>query len=165
MKPQPLNEKERENLIAYLDGELTGKAARQVEAKLATDPSVRREAESLRKAWELLDYLPKVQASAEFTTKTMDRLAVQKSAATKSWLRWKPWVWAGGWAAAMLFLSFVGYSSMVRFLTPPNANPPQLVQETKPLELHALDVSDDIDFLHRLANPDDMELFLKDNRM
>ena len=63
-----------DDLTAYLDGELDGAAARAVEAKLANDSDARRQAEGLKKAFDLLDYLPIPQPSADFATRTLTRL-------------------------------------------------------------------------------------------
>src|SRR3954451_13737717 len=57
--PSGLSEQERADLVAYLDGELTGEAARALEAKITLDPQARAEAETLKRTWELLDFLPK----------------------------------------------------------------------------------------------------------
>ncbi len=63
-----------DDLTAYLDGELDGDAARAVEAKLANNLDARRQAEGLKKAFDLLDYLPKPEPSADFATRTITRL-------------------------------------------------------------------------------------------
>ncbi len=63
-----------DELTAYLDGELDGAAARAVEAKLANDLTARRQAEGLKKAFDLLDYLPKAEPSPDFATRTITRL-------------------------------------------------------------------------------------------
>ncbi len=56
---QPLSEQEKADLVAYLDGELGGEAARSLEAKITLDPAARSEAETLKRTWDLLDYLPR----------------------------------------------------------------------------------------------------------
>ena len=58
-----------DELTAYLDGELDGAAARAVEANLANDLTARRQAEGLKKAFDLLDYLPKAEPSPDFATR------------------------------------------------------------------------------------------------
>ena len=70
----PPTEPGDDELTAYLDGELDGAAARAVEAKLANDLNARRQAEGLKKAFDLLDYLPKAEPSADFATRTITRL-------------------------------------------------------------------------------------------
>ncbi|OWK47440.1 anti-sigma factor family protein [Fimbriiglobus ruber] len=62
------------DLIAYLDGELDGAAARAVEARLASDPDARTKAEAYKKTFAMLDFLPKPEPSADFTTRTVTRL-------------------------------------------------------------------------------------------
>ncbi len=42
--PRPLSDDEREDLTAYLDGELDEQSARELEAKLGRDPNTRAEA-------------------------------------------------------------------------------------------------------------------------
>jgi hypothetical protein len=61
-------------LVAYLDGELDPTSARAVEARLATDPHARSRAAALKKTFDLLDYLPKPEPSAEFTSRTLDKI-------------------------------------------------------------------------------------------
>src|SRR4051812_30678918 len=72
--PSGLSEQERADLVAYLDGELTGEAARALEAKITLDPQARAEAETLKRTWELLDFLPKPEPSASFTHRTLSRI-------------------------------------------------------------------------------------------
>jgi hypothetical protein len=67
-------------LVAYLDGELDPASARRIETKLASDPQARAKATTLKKTYDLLDYLPKPEPSATFTSRTLDKLpAVQAS--------------------------------------------------------------------------------------
>ncbi|MBY0457133.1 MAG: hypothetical protein K2V38_07340 [Gemmataceae bacterium] len=66
-------------LVAYLDGELDGEAARRVEARLASDPAARARAAALKKSFDLLDYLPRPEPSPTFTTRTLDKLPAVKS--------------------------------------------------------------------------------------
>ena len=65
-----LNDEERDELVAYLDGELDEQAARDVEARLGRDPRAKAEAEALRRTWNLLDYLPRPEPSGDFTHRT-----------------------------------------------------------------------------------------------
>jgi hypothetical protein len=69
-------------LVAYLDGELDATASRRIEARLAADPELRARATSLKRSFDLLDFLPKPEPSPAFATRTLDRLpAVRSSAA------------------------------------------------------------------------------------
>lgn len=65
-----------EKLVAYLDGELPEGEARDVEQSLASDPTMRAEVEKLNRAWELLDLLPRPNASGEFSSRTLATLKV-----------------------------------------------------------------------------------------
>ncbi|MFN0197313.1 MAG: anti-sigma factor family protein [Planctomycetaceae bacterium] len=76
-QPQPAPDPQ-ENLVAYLDGELTEPAIREVEQQLAKNPTLRRNADAYQKAWELLDELPLVQATEQFTTKTVTSIKVDQ---------------------------------------------------------------------------------------
>src|SRR5438067_2053670 len=74
-KPPPEGPDETADLVAYLDGELDERGAQAVEATLGRDPHARHEAETLRKTWDLLDYLPQPPAPAsDFTSRTLQRL-------------------------------------------------------------------------------------------
>src|SRR5436305_14799746 len=68
---QRLTPDDRSNLVAYLDGELNDAQARAMTTKLTQSVTARREAEALRKTWELLDLLPRPKASEEFTARTL----------------------------------------------------------------------------------------------
>lgn len=70
-----------EKLVAYLDGELPESDARDVEQSLASDPAMRSEVEKLNRAWELLDLLPRPNASSEFSSRTLTTLKVSGATA------------------------------------------------------------------------------------
>lgn len=76
-------ENPREDLIAYLDGELPDESASQIEKALVADASVRLEVEQLTKTFDLLDLLPSSKASAEFAGKTLTVIRAQHGAASK----------------------------------------------------------------------------------
>ena len=46
-----------EELVAYLDGELSPEAVQRVEHRLASDPEFRERLNSLQRAWSMLDIL------------------------------------------------------------------------------------------------------------
>jgi hypothetical protein len=82
--PSPLTEQEQADLVAYLDGELKGDAAERLEARISRDAAVRAEADSLKKAWDLLDFLPRPEPSANFTNRTLSRLGPVRTGAAKA---------------------------------------------------------------------------------
>jgi anti-sigma factor RsiW len=161
MANTPLNENDREDLIAYLDGEADAKTARSVEAKLSTDPVARKEADALKKAWDLLDYLPRPEPSPNFTNRTMERLTVQVAGKRRGW---KSWALGLGWAASVLFAAAAGFGGATLFQHQRQAAlDHEIVQDLHIVEnLHSYEHVDDIDFLHKLANPNDPDLFGED---
>lgn len=62
---------ERADLVAFLDGELAEDRVRILEEKLTRSLSGRREIESLRSTWDLLDLLPRPLADEAFTERTI----------------------------------------------------------------------------------------------
>jgi anti-sigma factor RsiW len=161
---EPLDEREREELIAYLDGEADARTARSVESKLATDPRMRKEAESLKRAWDMLDYLPKPEPSANFTNRTMERVSTQMAVLQDRRQRLRPWLFGLGWAAAVLIAALGGFAGTSVFINHNDTKvDQQLVKDVHTADnLKALEHVDDIDFLHKLANPNDPDVFGED---
>jgi len=54
-----LNEDDKAELVAYLDGELDEVATQAVEAKIASDPDARAELDALRLTCGMLDFCPR----------------------------------------------------------------------------------------------------------
>jgi anti-sigma factor RsiW len=167
----PLSDEERAELVAYLDGELPKPAALALEVKLNTDPRLRTEVDTLRHTWEMLDYLPKPEPSANFTSRTLDRVSALRpvSRPLKIRGRWRPWVLGIGWAAAVFVAAMAGYggghwlSNRTHQPAPGQAVEvrPQLVQDFRVIENRQLyERVDDMDFLRALLDP---ELFGEDN--
>src|ERR1051325_5882976 len=95
-----LSDEERATLVAYLDGELDEAAAQAIEARLSSDPHARAEADTLLRTWDLLDYLPRTEASTSFTHRTLERLAVRTSSqpVVRPGRRVPGWLLVAGWA-------------------------------------------------------------------
>jgi anti-sigma factor RsiW len=82
---QRLSPEERGNLTAYIDGELTENESRSIATKLSLSGTARRELESLRKTWELLEHLPRPSASTDFPERTLNTIrAIDAPAVTWS---------------------------------------------------------------------------------
>lgn len=165
MAKQPLNENDREQLVAYLDGELDEKSARALEARLHLDPNARHEADTLKRTWDLLDYLPRSEPSPNFTHRTVERLTAQNAAAAQRTGGRRRWLGRAAWAAAVLLAAAVGFSSTNLVMHRQRARlDSQLARELHLIEnLRAYEHVDDLDFLHKLANPNDPDLFGDDN--
>ena len=169
MSNQPnLNNEEWADLTAYLDGELDGKNARALEAKMNRDPAIRAEAEALQKTWQMLDFLPQPAPSTAFTHKTLERVSVLRPvpALPRSSALKHSWAFGAGWAAAVLLAGSVGFTGVSLF-TPHPASPqsgPQadtsaleqrLAQDLRVIENKRLyEHVDNIDFLKELADQD-----------
>src|ERR1051326_4518536 len=112
MKPDKstLTDAERENLVAYLDNELDEPVARTVEAKLNLDPAVRAEADQMKLAWDLLDYLPRPEPSPGFAGRTMSRLTALRPIEERR-RRWRTIL---SWAAAFLCVAVCGSAAYRR---------------------------------------------------
>jgi anti-sigma factor RsiW len=156
-----LNEQERADLIAYLDGEADPETKRTLEARLARDPQARAEAASLNKTWELLDYLPRPTPSATFTSRTMERLSGSLSlpAGTRQRL-WPSWVPGAAWAAAVVAALLVG-SGVGRWQSAAyDARTRATLEEEAARHLPAIENQglyanvDDLAFLRALEHPD-----------
>jgi anti-sigma factor RsiW len=109
-----LTENDREELIAYLDGELDEKGSQAWEARLMLEPAVRAEADALKRTWDLLEYAPKPPApSPTFTSRTLDRLAVIKPRENTLWADLRPMRsgWGVLWAAGLLLAFLLGYTA------------------------------------------------------
>ena len=75
---------DHEQLVAYLDGELTPEEAQQVERRLSQDESFRQLLRSLQEAWDLLDELPQPTLDDGFTQTTVEMVAVRMSEDVKA---------------------------------------------------------------------------------
>ena len=71
-----LTAEQRDDLVAYLDGELDEKTSQDLEKALVNSAVARREIEMYSRTWDMLNLLPQAKASAEFTHKTMATLRV-----------------------------------------------------------------------------------------
>lgn len=123
MEPQSsLSPEQRADLVAYLDGELDHEAAVAIERLLAASPEVRREAELLSRTFELLEELPHVATSKEFTARTLSAIKVNRieksgSGAVRLWSQpMRRAVVAAGSVCALVAAALVGYLSTNRWI-------------------------------------------------
>lgn len=101
-----------EQLVAYLDGELDPEAARRIEQRLASDPAFRARLQQLQRTWDLLDDLPRSEATSTFTRSTVEMVAVQaendlRSSTNSAWLR--PWIVGLVGIAGVCVAALLGY--------------------------------------------------------
>ncbi len=116
-----LTTEQRDNLTAYLDGELEDDQTRQIESVLSNSPVARNDVETLAKTYELLDLLPRPKASGEFTERTLQTAKlgeVPTDPRQTLWyrhgqriIRWTSW-------AALLFATACISYSVARYQAP-----------------------------------------------
>lgn len=150
-----LTDEERAELVAYLDGEATGDTKRAIEAKLSLDPIWRAEADSFKRTWDLLEFLPRSEPKADFTARTLSKLdPIRRPTADGGRGRVARWLLAGAWAAAVLLAAMGGYLGC-RTLTAPAPGDVELTRDLRIIENKRFyDVIDDFDFLQDLEDPD-----------
>ncbi len=170
--PQPITDDDRADLVAYLDGELEADAQRRVEARLNTDANARSEADTLKRAWELLDYLPRSEPSTDFTERTLDRVSALRASTGTSrsavapaavpWYR-RQTAFVASVAAAALLAFAVGYAVTPGPRPPPDVDPdtdPLMASEPRVIEnLPLYLAADNLDYLLAL---DQSDLFADD---
>jgi hypothetical protein len=112
---QRLTEQERADLVAFLDGELDDDDSQNLETKISSSVSARREIEALEKTWSMLDWLPRLDAPADFAGQTVSRIHSQQLRSERIEGRVKQVAGVTGktlaWAlcaAAALVVGFVG---------------------------------------------------------
>ncbi len=155
--PSRLNDDEREELVAFLDGELPEDAAEKVEAKLNVDARTRAEADALRKTWDLLDYLPQPEPSPTFTSRTLERVGPALKTQRMPRRRGLRVVGFGfAWAATLLLALGGGYFGTGRLLLKPRGPTDQdLVRDLRVIENKRLyEAGDDMEFLRELDKPE-----------
>jgi anti-sigma factor RsiW len=156
-----MSDDDREDLVAYLDGELDEDRAHAVESKMNLDPATRAEADTLKKTWDLLDYLPRPEPSPNFTNKTLDRISTRETARVlHPASRTRRWLLGIGWAAAVVMVALGGYV-LARHYLPPRPRERDLVRELRVIEnLRYYEAVETLDFLREL---DQRDLFGEDS--
>ena len=153
MTDHPSTESERldEELVAYLDGELDGEAARRMEHRLASEEPVRRRLQQLAQSWDLLDQLPRTTVD-EISLAARSRSSLWRP--RRSWgnkttaeprRRWLRWLLTSVAAVAACWIGFI----VVGHLRPdPNQ---ELLRDLPVIENQdVLKEAGNIDFLRKL---------------
>jgi anti-sigma factor RsiW len=152
--PSHLSDEERADLVSYLDGELTGEDARALEAKLSLDARARSEADSLRRTWELLDYLPRPQPSPNFTHRTMQRLPPVQAREQQRRHRWRTRGFALAWAASLLLAGWGGYAGY-SWVDPGRPGDRELMHDLRLIENKRFyNLVENLDFWRALDKPE-----------
>ncbi len=77
MPPPPTDARLREELVAYLDGELAGDDEAAIEARIARDQHCRADMQRFERVWNALDVLPRATVDDAFTQTTIEMVAVE----------------------------------------------------------------------------------------
>jgi hypothetical protein len=144
-----------DDLVAYLDGELDDAMVRKIDEKVTADAATRTKIQSLRKTYDLLDYLPKSEPSADFATKTISHIQKLSSQSVEmSPVRTtnQKWIWKSLAACAAIAVGLVA-GILARPSSPiPEPLTPDLLPVLARLPLYT--GVDDLEFLRKLDQPD-----------
>lgn len=159
-----------EELVAYLDGELDILDAQAVAAKISLNPALRAEADGLKRAWDVLDMLPKPRPSVGFASKTVSHVVpvipAATAAATMAAMPVVPTAGRAWWpvAAALVVVGgLAGYFGRGALVSPRDerAADAEMIGELSLLQNARLYRHvDDMDYLRKLDTP---ELFAEDD--
>lgn len=151
-----LSPEDRENLTAYLDGELEEDGTRHIESILTRSSVARTDVEVLARTYDLLDVLPRPKSTSDFTERTV---ATAKLETYQKRFTEQPWFKSvqragvlAAWGIALVLFATAGYSLTNRWL-PSEAD---LLLDEYPVirQLDEYAEADSIEFLERLsANP------------
>ncbi|MFO1020285.1 MAG: hypothetical protein U0903_06265 [Planctomycetales bacterium] len=150
----------REDLVAYLDGELDENNIQAVEKTLANNNVVRHDLEQLSRTYDLLDFLPKAEVSQEFTAKTMTMVTVRASQVWPSENEWKTGFRRGFlllvWCAVLSASAYAGFHITTRIV---KTDADILVDDLPVIEkLDQLQEVENLKFLEKLEQSDLFDL-------
>ena len=91
----------QERLSAYQDGEISGKERERIAAHLEGCPACRRAYAELEQAWQLLEKIPEIQASAGFEGRLFERINAVPEPRSRWPFPWLSWVYRAYPAPAM----------------------------------------------------------------
>ncbi len=147
-----LSAEQREDLVAYLDGELPDAKSQSIDQVLARSEVARHEVEALARTWEMLDVLPTLKAPPEFTERTMTTLKVGETPFDVTQQAWfNPLVRVGTvaiWLLAIGFSGWLGYQITNVWIP----NPSQQLLANLPIvqKIDQYQEVESIDFLDKL---------------
>ena len=112
---------DRDNFVAYLDGELGVDEVQGLEKVLADSPVARKDVEMLVRTYDMLDLLPRPQATVEFTQKTMATVKlsdIKPDITQTAWYRQTQLMVSGAIFAAILGMTgLTGYLATTRWVS------------------------------------------------
>ncbi len=118
-----LTTEQRENLIAYIDGELEQETMRDIEKTLADNPVATHEVDVLKKTWSMLDYLERPEASEKLIEQTLTSIQVyrtgEKFALPAWWNQAKQGMISVTSVAGILLAAYLGYVASAELIPSP----------------------------------------------
>lgn len=163
-EPLPMSRAEPEGdddqLVAYLDGELSPQESDAVERQLADNPALRRRLQELQQAWDALDRLPQSSTAGTFTRSTIELVTREAAREIRRNRRTRPDVWAQRFAAALLAIACAwgGFQLMRWYQT---AESRQLARDLRVIE--NMDFYRSIDSLEFLQQLEQSGLFIHED--
>lgn len=146
-----LSEHELEELVAYLDGELSPQRRQEIEQRLVSDEAFRRQSQQLERAWDFLDELPESEVDDSFTHSTVEMVAVSASRDFEETVQQRrkrlPLKWMALGGIGIVAIS-AGYYLAQRQLSAPNRQLQQDLPIIEEIDLYR--VSDSLEFLEKL---------------
>lgn len=147
-----LSAEQRDDLVAYLDGELPDTKSQSIDQVLARSEVARHEVEALARTWEMLDVLPTLKAPPEFTERTMTNLKVGEVPFDVTQQPWfntlKRVAVAAVWLVAITLSGWLGYQITYAWI--PNPSQELLVNLPLVQKIDQYKEVESIDFLDKL---------------
>ncbi len=147
-----LNADQREDLVAYLDGELPDDQVRQIDTIVSRSEVARHEVEVLARTWEMLDVLPSAKASNDFASRTMTNLKALEAPYVFANQWWyaplKRTISIAAWLAALLICGWIGFEVAKNRIPNPHE---ELLQDLPLIEnLDSYQEARELDFIIQL---------------
>lgn len=153
-----LSTEDRENLSAYLDGELDDGGTQRIETLLVQSSVARNDVELLSKTYDLLDELPRPDAPKDFLEKT---LATAKMEQVKHPISEQQWfittqqiLILSGWTVALVVASVIGFMVTYQYIERPDD---ALIQE--------LPLIQNLDRYEEVQNVEFLDLLTADEKL
>ena len=153
-----LSTEDRENLSAYLDGELDDGGTQRIESLLVQSSVARNDVELLSKTYDLLDELPRPDAPKDFLEKT---LATAKMEQVKHPISEQKWfittqqiLILSGWTVALVVASVIGFMVTYQYIERPDD---ALIQE--------LPLIQNLDRYEEVQNVEFLDLLTADEKL
>lgn len=157
-KLQRLSSEDRDNLPAYLDGELNEDATRRIESILVQSSVARNDIELLSKTYDLLDELPHPDASKDFLKKTLATVKMEEVKVPISDQLWfqntQKVLVLIGWTVALMIASAGGFAVTNRMIERPD----DILAEELPLmkNLDRYEEVQSFEFLNQLSASEEL---------